>query len=229
MPNCYTRAMHEDRAVKQALDQTTGHRIEIVRDDGDYRHLRFRNPLWGITWGFDLITWPQHLTIAGDLGVRTFVWNNADALRLFRPGLDEFEYIAGKVAGGRAATMAWSREAFESMLRDAGKEWIESYGASADLDAAIEAVIAERPARYDDAVSSVEANLDGAHFEGTVTDDDLGTATDTHRFSMEGSSIWDCRAYDPQFIIQVTAIIIGVRLYDEHMAAITPDSIRAAA
>lgn len=221
--------MHEDKAVRQARDHTTGHRIEVVRDDGEYRHLRFRNPLWGITWGFDVITWPQHLTIAGDLGVQTFIWNNADALRLFRPGLDEFDYIAGKVAGGRATTMAWSREEFERMLRGAGKEWIEDYGVSPDLDAAIEAVISERPSTCDDAVSSVEATLAGAYFEGTVTDDDLGTITDEHRFSMESSTIWNCRAYDRQFIIQVTAITIGIRLYDEHVAGRTPDAFPAAA
>lgn len=47
------------------------HRIEVVRDDGVHRHVRFRAPRT-CRYGFDLITWPGRLSIDGDMGTYVF-------------------------------------------------------------------------------------------------------------------------------------------------------------
>lgn len=41
--------------------------MQVLHDDGLYRHLRFRNPDRGEYW-YDLITTPGTLTITGDMG-----------------------------------------------------------------------------------------------------------------------------------------------------------------
>jgi hypothetical protein len=48
-------------------EATAGHQMQVLHDDGLYRHLRFRNPDRGEYW-YDLITAPGTLTITGDMG-----------------------------------------------------------------------------------------------------------------------------------------------------------------
>jgi hypothetical protein len=48
-------------------EATAGHQMQILHDDGIYRHLRFQNPDCSEYW-YDLITAPGTLTITGDMG-----------------------------------------------------------------------------------------------------------------------------------------------------------------
>ena len=48
----------EERFLKNAA----AHQMEVLRDDGVNRHLRFRNPESSAYW-FDIITWPGTLCI----------------------------------------------------------------------------------------------------------------------------------------------------------------------
>lgn len=50
---------------------TACHEMTVLHDDGLYRHLRFAKPGTGI-YRFDLVTWPGHLSITGDLEGYTF-------------------------------------------------------------------------------------------------------------------------------------------------------------
>lgn len=47
------------------------HRLTILRDDGLYRHWRCQAP-GTYVYGFDVITWPGHLCVAGDIGAWVF-------------------------------------------------------------------------------------------------------------------------------------------------------------
>lgn len=53
------------------LVDTAFHRLEIIRDDGLYRHLRMKQPGTSCYY-FDIITWPGYLTVTGDMGTWTF-------------------------------------------------------------------------------------------------------------------------------------------------------------
>ena len=57
----------EERFLKDAA----AHQMEVLRDDGVNRHLRFKNPESSAYW-FEIITWPGTLCIDGDMG--TFVF-----------------------------------------------------------------------------------------------------------------------------------------------------------
>lgn len=52
---------------EQFLKNVAEHKAEIVRDDGLYRHVRYRQP-GTYCMGFDLITWPGYLCFCGDMG-----------------------------------------------------------------------------------------------------------------------------------------------------------------
>lgn len=59
-----------DTSSRFLLD-TAFHRLEIIRDDGLYRHLRMQQP--GTSrYYYDVITWPGYLTVTGDMGTWTF-------------------------------------------------------------------------------------------------------------------------------------------------------------
>lgn len=64
------------------LKDVATHEMQLLRDDGVYRHLRFKRP-GTICMYFDLITWPGSLCYTGDMG--TFVFTRLrDMFEFFR-------------------------------------------------------------------------------------------------------------------------------------------------
>lgn len=59
------------------------HEIEVIRDDGVDRHLRFRRP-GTMSMHFDILTWPGYLCYTGDMGSYVFR-RTEDMLEFFRP------------------------------------------------------------------------------------------------------------------------------------------------
>ena len=53
------------------LQDVAQHQIHVIRDDGVYRHVRFKRPDTYCSH-FDLITWPGHLCYTGDMGTYVF-------------------------------------------------------------------------------------------------------------------------------------------------------------
>lgn len=73
--------------VRRLFDEATqDHQLTVVHDDGLYRQLRCRKPGTNI-WDWDVITWPGHLAVTGDLGSFTFA-REQDMLLQFFHGLD---------------------------------------------------------------------------------------------------------------------------------------------
>jgi len=69
--------------AERFLRDIATHQMEVLRDDGLQRHLRFQAP--GSTdMHFDLITWPGYLCFTGDMG--TYVFRRLkDMFTFFRP------------------------------------------------------------------------------------------------------------------------------------------------
>ncbi len=60
-----------EAAFEYFLKDTKNHGMEILLDSDIYRHLKFTNNGSSI-YRFDLVTWPGHLSISGDMGSFTF-------------------------------------------------------------------------------------------------------------------------------------------------------------
>ncbi|MFE2994240.1 hypothetical protein ACFXG4_04815 [Nocardia sp. NPDC059246] len=56
---------------RRFLAETADHVMTVEHDDGLYRHLRFQKPGTGF-YHFNLVTWPGHLAITGDVDSFTF-------------------------------------------------------------------------------------------------------------------------------------------------------------
>ena len=79
----------------QFTGDVASHVMQVLRDDGVYRHLRFQTPGTS-NMGFDLITWPGHLCYCGDMG--SFVFERLpDMFQFFRGHGPNFRYWAGKL------------------------------------------------------------------------------------------------------------------------------------
>lgn len=63
--------MHEESKQQEFLKDVAAHVIEVIRDDGVYRHIRFKRPNTSCMH-FDLLTWPGHLCYTGDMGTYVF-------------------------------------------------------------------------------------------------------------------------------------------------------------
>jgi len=64
------------------LKDVAQHQMTVLRDDGLYKHLRFKRPV-DAHMHFDLVTWPGYLAYSGDMGC--YVFNRqADMLEFVR-------------------------------------------------------------------------------------------------------------------------------------------------
>ena len=107
--------------------ETKDHQLTVLRDDGQYRHLRFAPPSSGFYW-FDLVTWP---------GFLAFVWSDnshiftrvEDMFMFFRrpdhginPG-----YWAEKLVTGRDLAKSFNEAGFYRLVDEQVDEWIRDY------------------------------------------------------------------------------------------------------
>lgn len=123
------------------LNNIARHTMTVLRDEGVYRHLRFRETNTGCFW-FDLITYPGTLVIDGDMG--TYVFRRTeDMFEFFRTDNeyarskgDEFGINPGywgeklrsvDVDGGYKE---FDPEIFARIVKTQFDEWVEAEGPS---------------------------------------------------------------------------------------------------
>lgn len=134
----------EERFLKDAKD----HAMEVIRDDGIYRHVRFKRP-GTMCYHFDLITWPGYLCYTGDMG--TYVFSRLrDMFEFFRTDREyaqrrgrqlsiNLSYWSEKlvaVDGGRAggAAKEFSADKFTRVINEYRVSWMRDAKESGALD-----------------------------------------------------------------------------------------------
>lgn len=85
--NDKTKKIHEERFLKTVAD----HRMEILRDDGVDRHIRFMKEDKSISYYFDIITVSGKLFITGDCGTWGFS-RTTDMFDFFRTDKQDWNY-----------------------------------------------------------------------------------------------------------------------------------------
>ncbi len=178
------------------------HELVVLRDDGVYRHLRFRRP-GTMCMHFDILTWPGYLCYTGDMG--TYVFQRLEDMLMFfrRPSSDrdlfdciDMRYWAEKVQADdrNDGITEFDPEAFRDVVKDRFDDFIESRGEDWSAE--------RREALWSEVVSSIfgalneddphrafwavhEFNHDGLRFEDFF---EFNTDAYTHRFQ------WCCFA-----------------------------------
>lgn len=105
------------------------HRLDVIRDDGVYRHLRMKEPGTSCYY-YDIITWPGYLTVTGDMGTWTFSRTH-DMFRFFGGWTGEINtgYWSEKLeaGAGRSAYSFLAQEYDHDEFCSSLREWLSSY------------------------------------------------------------------------------------------------------
>lgn len=128
-------------------ETTHDHQMKILHDDGLYRQIRFIGPKSSFYY-YDLVTWPGHLVIGGDVESYHFA-RTADMFSWFGSGGINPDYWSEKLQGPTHGDIAKRYSA--DMARANVLQWFED--ASDDLEAD---EIRELRAELDDQILSHE-------------------------------------------------------------------------
>ena len=125
--------MNRSDVLPRFLADTATHELRIVVDDGVHRHLQFRRPGTYI-YGFDIVTWPGHLAISGDMGTAVFKRLH-DMFEFFRATPAEHEkagglfvndgYWAEKCEANDGGKKEFSARLFRDLVMRLFKEYVE--------------------------------------------------------------------------------------------------------
>lgn len=199
---------NEIRAENIAARFFADHRMTVLNDDGLYRHLRFANPKFH-EYHFDLVTWPGHLAISGDIGANVFAREE-----------DMIGFFAGAT---RINPSYWSEKIVDSSPTKVHTE----LATRLFLDEIIDALADEID---HDGGSGREPRYDLRECARILEDDVLDCADDEHavREALHSaelpSSVADMlqepmsREFDLQLLLRLHAIRIGVAIYVKHRA-----------
>lgn len=203
----------EDRFLKYVAD----HVINIIRDDGTDRHIRFRKP-GTICYGFDLITWPDHLCISGDCG--TYVFRRIEDMFGFFRYTEEYKkhypnrklfinrgYWEEKVLAmdKNGKIKEFSRDVFNSNVTEWFRNWCHDYPEKRQDFKEIWRELKER-------VMSPENPYDGHN-----------SAMDFDHLGFRMQDFWECdnEEYNFSFEWCLYAIVWGISLYDKQKMEVT--------
>jgi hypothetical protein len=183
------------------LKDVEHHKITVVRDEGNHRHVIFAKP-GTYCMRFELITWPGFLCYTGDMG--TFVFRRLDDMFSFfrdeRPETGHLRinlgYWAEKVeAADRCdGTQCWSEDKFRAVI----EHYLENDGepVSAELREAVE--------------EEVLSNLgDGEH-------EAYRAASQFNHNGFQFNDLWDhdFKEYTYRFVWCCYALAWGIKQYD---------------
>lgn len=139
-----------DPSTEQFAADVADWKMEVLNENGLYRHLRFRMSAGGFRW-FDIVTWPGKLVITGDCETFTFA-RIEDMFEFFRSSGSRINpnYWQEKICDGsdRARSFDWDRFRAEALaefdqategepdaeLRTAAREDLESELDGTDTD-----------------------------------------------------------------------------------------------
>ncbi len=209
---------------RRFLKDTAEHQLTVLRDDGLYRHLRFRKPGTGC-YGFDIVTWPGYLAISGDMGAAMFT-RLPDMFEFFRtdaqdPSGTSAPYInpgywSEKCVANDGPKKEFCRELLTSLMLDRVQDYLadfyddEEHGAGPDWAGALWEELQED-------VYYVETTSDAIQRLDQFKPDD--SRYNSFRFVDVWEDASRLEAYTFHFLWRLYAISHAVRAYDGARAA----------
>lgn len=187
---------------------TREHALAVIHDDGLYRHLRMAQPGTGV-WSWEIVTWPGHLAITGDVGDGFTFARTHDMLEFF----DTSEY--GNCYGDNSPFINPGYWAEKLGLAQRGTERV--YSPEKFLSAITQAVHDQLGAgRIEMSLDALDEFVDRARYRA----DDEHEARDWAERQAEilaEDFFWeaDFSAFSEQYLIACYAIATTVRHYKQ--------------
>jgi hypothetical protein len=120
--------METEKVAAQFKKGIKNHAMKVMLDADLHRHIRFQQPDTNDKW-FEIVTWPGHLAVAGDMGCWVFS-RMPDMFEFFRSEALEIEpqYWSEKIQSSskfEGPEKKWSADLFADMVEKAFKDRIE--------------------------------------------------------------------------------------------------------
>lgn len=196
--------MSADQIANRFAQETAGHQLTILHDDGLYRHLRMMNPEYGGLYAYSLITWPNGLAFRGDGPNFIFTMHpTGDVFEMFRrsnsgginPGYWQEKVQAGPVK-------AWSARKF--------REWLTAQADEAEV-------------AYPGIVGAVHAEVfEGDWYSVDLEENARATLAEFehkgHQFRYPAKWVQDFDDWSWEYLWACHAIVAGIAQYDQAKA-----------
>lgn len=212
----------------QFLKDVESHVIEVIKDDGLYRHIRLRKP-GTMCMHFDLLTWPGYLCYTGDMG--TYVFRRLeDMFEFFRSDREYAQrrgrqlsinthYWAEKleaVDGGRhrAGVLEFDQEKFRRVINEYRINWIKDAHSRRSLNKD------ERRYLWEAVDEDVLNLIDEGEERVQMAAYDFFYSPGTGRPNWQFDDLFehDFTKYKGRFIWCCYALAWGIQKYDDHKA-----------
>lgn len=226
--------------------ETAEHQMTVLRDDGLYRHVRFRHPKHSFYW-FDLITVPGALIFRGDGDSFVFA-RLEDMFEFFRGPVGQINasYWAEKLTDRRDGVMKYDQEIFERIVKEEFVEAVRDRRAPIGLGKAVrEELLDAEEIAWEDGAHHILGGFEyGERFKASCTcgmtvefasEFDRNTWARRHREPGDAAHIvsskrvpgfrfgdtweWCFRDYDWWFLWACHGIVWGITKYDAHRKA----------
>lgn len=185
---------------------TANHEMTVLRDDGLYKHLRFKAPNTGFYW-FDIVTWPGKLAFTGDMDGYVFS-RTEDMIDFFRDsswkGKPNPTYWGEKVIASRDRVMKYDPRLLEEQVTEDLKEAEAHYpGVTEAWNEKVHGLFAEYNLEHEpDARVALNA------FEY------LPEGEKGEPFRFQDAWEWQVEDYNSSFLWCCHAIVWGIAQYD---------------
>lgn len=198
------------------------HKMEIVKDDGSFRHVRFSRPD-SLSYSFELTTWPGYLTISGDMGCWVFC-RTPDMFEFFRS--DKLTINNGYWSEKLQSSSKYEGPEQQFSI-DAIRDSIKHHLKGCYLTPKIRKAIMRQ---VEDDVLSMDSEHDIwtalRDFEYSYSD---GSEFNTKEFTFQ--DIWELHSTEWSFHYEwcCYAIVWGIQQYDKHQKKIEKQNAKAVA
>lgn len=187
--------------------------MEALRDDGLYRHLRFRLAGGGFRW-FDIVTWPDKLVITGDCETFAFT-RTADMFEFFRQSGQRINpgYWQEKIVDGRERAVGFDADRFRDEVRRRRREAVRAWKLDGmekddrrDAWEAIESEVIEMIDDQHEAVAYATVSNFGHYW--------YDSRHESHRITIDTDEWPRCQGFDFHYIWCCRAIAWAIAQYD---------------
>lgn len=211
------------------LKDVAAHEMEIIRDDGLNRHIRFKRPD-EMAYYFDVVTWPGSLVVSGDCGTWAFS-RNPDMFDFFRTKKQDWNYnkkgglsinpsywaekllavdaSRGKRDGG---PQEYSQVIFEKRIRERIKDYFSRGSMSPSKLRKVKKDILEQ---VEDEVLCAESEESAHRAASDFSFDYIDSDGDKRTFRFEDFWETNLRDWTWGFIWNLHAIVWCIREYDK--------------
>lgn len=197
---------------KDFLKCVEKHRIIVIRDDGIYRHIRFKAP-GTCNQFFDLTTWPGYLCYSGDMG--TYVFQRMEDMFQFFRGSKNEPFINPRywgekleAVGEQSGFKKFSADAFRERVQDHFKMYCEDNELKGEEIAAIQSEI------DDEILCYLDGDFDEEYRAARLVQEFRSTEREDFYF-MDFFDGGGTNEYTYRYIWACCAIVWGISKYDE--------------